>query len=73
MGPWPTMVYLTTATVTFAALAWLGGRVDGIRLDYLAGRTSDMEGVTGAGRLNQLYLSVAFAFSMAGLFAILGM
>jgi hypothetical protein len=73
LGVWPTLAYLTLSTAVFASLALLGSRVDVIRLDYLKGGTSGLEGLTGAGRLNQLYLSVAYALSMAALFAYLGM
>ena len=42
-------------------------------MDYLAGKLSGLEGLTGKGRMDQLYLSVVYAFSLIALFAYLGM
>jgi 4-hydroxybenzoate polyprenyltransferase len=73
LTPWSAAAFLGATAIVFALLAFLGSRVDSIRLEYLAGRTSNLEGATGAGRLSQLYLSVVYAFSLAALFAYLGM
>ncbi|HEY3420121.1 MAG TPA: prenyltransferase [Methanomassiliicoccales archaeon] len=73
LPPFPAAAFLGVTVVVFALLALLGSKVDRIRLDYLAGRTSNMEGATGAGRLYQLYLSVVYALSLAALFAYLRM
>jgi 1,4-dihydroxy-2-naphthoate octaprenyltransferase len=72
LGLLPTLAFVVLSSVVFAALAALGARVDAIRLDYLAGKLSGLEGLTGAGRLNQLYVSIAYALSLTALFAYLG-
>ena len=72
-GLWQTAAFLGMSTAVFLILAFLGSRVDAIRLDYLAGRLFGLEGLTGAGRLNQIYLSIVYALSLATLFIYLGM
>jgi hypothetical protein len=72
LGTWPTAAFVVISSLVFASLAALGARVDGIRLDYLAGELAGLEGLTGSGRLNQLYLSIAYALSLTALFAYLG-
>ena len=73
LGSLPAMAFLIVSAAAFVWLAVLGSKVDTIRLDYLAGKVVGPEALTGAGRLNQLYLSVVYALLIAGLFAYLGM
>ncbi len=73
LGIFPSLAFLAISAATFISLARLGSSVDSVRLGYLAGVMAEVEGVTGAGRLRQLYLSIAYAFSLAILFAYLGM
>jgi 1,4-dihydroxy-2-naphthoate octaprenyltransferase len=72
LGLLPTVVLVVLSSVVFMALAIFGARVDAIRLDYLAGKLAGLEGRTGSGRLNQLYLSIAYALSLTAVFAYLG-
>jgi 4-hydroxybenzoate polyprenyltransferase len=72
LGPLSTASFVVISTGVFVALATLGAKVDAIRLDYLAGKLAGLEGLTGSGRLNQLYLSIAYALSLTALFAYLG-
>jgi 1,4-dihydroxy-2-naphthoate octaprenyltransferase len=72
LGPWPTAAFLGLSSAVFISLAILGEKVDDIRLDFLKGKLAGLEVLTGAGRLNQLYLSIVYAFSLTALFAYLG-
>jgi len=73
LGLWPTAAFLVMSTAVFAALSLFGSRVDGVRLAFIADRLARPEGLMGARRLSQLYLSVVYALSLAALFGYLGM
>jgi 1,4-dihydroxy-2-naphthoate octaprenyltransferase len=72
LGAWPTAAFVVISSLVFVSLAALGARVDAIRLDYLAGELAGLEGLTGSGRLNQLYISIAYALSLTAVFTYLG-
>jgi 4-hydroxybenzoate polyprenyltransferase len=69
-GPAFTTVFLLISIVVFLALSWYGARVDALRLRYLEGMEKDPEGHSGYVRLRQLYLSLAYAILLSGLFVI---
>jgi 1,4-dihydroxy-2-naphthoate octaprenyltransferase len=72
LGFLPTTAYLAISVAAFVSLAVLGRKVDAIRLDYLTGNVTGLEGLTGAGRLNQLYLSVVYSVTLTSLFIYIG-
>jgi 1,4-dihydroxy-2-naphthoate octaprenyltransferase len=73
LGLWPTSAFLGVSVAAFVVLSLLGSGVDTMRLDFIQDKLGRLEGLTGAGRLNQLYLSVVYALSLAALFVYLGM
>ncbi len=69
-GPAFTTVFVLISVAVFLALSWYGARVDALRFRYLEGREKDPEGRSGYIRLRQLYLSLAYAILLSGLFVL---
>lgn len=72
LGALPTLFFVIISAAVFSLLIVYGLKADNVRLQYLDGATDNPEGESGYIRLRQLYLSTAYAFSLAILFAILG-
>lgn len=61
IGGWEAVAAVIVSVLTFLVLAFLGSRVDELRLRFIDGRTDRPEGVSAHIRLGQLYVSVVFS------------
>ncbi len=62
---WAAGAAISLSVTTFLVLAFLGSRVDDLRLQFIDGRIDRPEGASGHMRLGQLYLSVIFSVALA--------
>ncbi len=69
LGPPATALFLAVSILAFVPIIAYGLMVDQLRHRYLRGEVRDPEGRAGRLRLRQLYISSAFAFVLAALFA----
>lgn len=65
LGGWPAASAVLMCVLTFAVLAFLGHRVDGLRFRYLDGDMERPEKISAGIRLGQLYTSVAFSIALS--------
>jgi 1,4-dihydroxy-2-naphthoate octaprenyltransferase len=72
IGMGQALVFAAISVIFLSVVSMLGRRVDDIRISFLEGKVSDVERRSGDMRLNQLYLSIIYAFLIAGYFAVLG-
>jgi 1,4-dihydroxy-2-naphthoate octaprenyltransferase len=72
MGPWTAGAFLLLSASTFITLAWLGGRADDLRRNDADDDGGILEALSGRYRLQQLYLSVAYAISVSALLVSFG-
>ncbi len=72
IGVLPSIIFGAISGIFLLVVAIWGNRVDNVRLSFLDGKSSDVERRSGDMRLNQLYLSIAYAFLIAVYFAVLG-
>jgi len=72
IGWGPALLFAAISAAFLLVVAIWGKRVDDVRLSFLGGTSSDVERRSGDMRLNQLYLSIVYAFLIAVYFAILG-
>lgn len=65
LAGWAAASAVLLCALTFAGLAFLGNRVDGLRFRYLRGEGPRPEEMSGSIRLGQLYMSVVFAVALS--------